>query len=123
MTLPRQRGGTMDMMAPRIPRAPMMEGNMARPNASAPLGQGGRFAAVEASAAASGARNPAAVAAAAGRKKYGAKKMAGWAAAGRKKGRNSKAKKRDVRPPGDMRDKGKSNTTTVYQGGNNFKSY
>jgi hypothetical protein len=57
---------------------------MAKPNAKAPLGQGGRFAAVEASARASGARNPAAVAAAAGRKKYGAKKMAQMAAAGKK---------------------------------------
>lgn len=48
------------------------------------LGSGARFKAVEASARASGARNPAAVAAAAGRKKYGAKKMARMAAAGRK---------------------------------------
>lgn len=55
-----------------------------KPNPKAPLGQGGRFAAVEASAAASGAENPAAVAAAVGRKKYGAKKMASMAAAGRK---------------------------------------
>jgi hypothetical protein len=39
------------------------------------LGTGARFAAVERSAAASGARNPAAVAAVAGRKKYGAKGM------------------------------------------------
>ncbi len=58
---------------------------MAKPNKKAPLGQGGRFAAVEASARKSGARNPAAVAAAAGRKKYGAKKMAAMAAKGRKK--------------------------------------
>lgn len=57
---------------------------MAKPNKKAPLGQGGRFAAVEAKARASGARNPAAVAAAAGRKKYGAKKMAKLAAKGRK---------------------------------------
>jgi hypothetical protein len=56
---------------------------MAKPNPKAPLGEGGRFAAVEAKAAASGARNPAAVAAAAGRKKYGAEKMAKMAAAGR----------------------------------------
>ena len=47
------------------------------------LGGGGRFAAIEAKAAASGARNPAAVAAAAGRKKYGGAKMAKMAAAGR----------------------------------------
>jgi hypothetical protein len=58
---------------------------VAKPNPHAKLGQGGRFAAVKASAAASGARNPAAVAAAAGRAKYGAAKMAKMAAAGRKK--------------------------------------
>lgn len=39
------------------------------------LGGGGRFAQVEAKAKASGASNPAAVAAAIGRKKYGAKKF------------------------------------------------
>jgi hypothetical protein len=39
------------------------------------LGSGSRFKAVEKSAAASGARDPGAVAATAGRKKYGAKKM------------------------------------------------
>ena len=54
---------------------------MAKPK----LGSGARFAAVERSAAASGAKNPAAVAAAAGRKKYGAHKMAELAAAGRKR--------------------------------------
>lgn len=53
--------------------------------AKAKLGSGARFKAVMKSAKKSGARNPAAVAAAAGRKKYGAKKMAKWAAAGRKK--------------------------------------
>ena len=53
--------------------------------AKAKLGSGARFKAVERSAAASGARNPAAVAAAIGRKKYGAKKMAAMAAAGRKR--------------------------------------
>jgi len=58
---------------------------MVRPNKKAPLGQGGRFAAIEASARKSGARNPAAVAAAAGRAKYGAKKMARLSAAGRKR--------------------------------------
>ncbi len=50
-----------------------------------PLGSGERFKAVERSAAASGARNPAAVAAAAGMKKYGKAKMAKMAAAGRKR--------------------------------------
>lgn len=54
---------------------------MAKPK----LGSGARFKAVERSAAKSGAKNPAAVAAAVGRKKYGAKKMASMAAAGRKK--------------------------------------
>lgn len=49
-----------------------------------PLGSGARFRAVEASARASGARNPAAVAAAAGRKKYGKKKFQALAAKGRK---------------------------------------
>jgi hypothetical protein len=61
------------------------EGNAmaSRPNPKAPLGEGGRFAAVEASARASGAKDPAAVAAAVGRKKYGAKRMAALAARGR----------------------------------------
>lgn len=49
----------------------------------APLGSGARFKAIEASAKASGASDPAAVAAAAGRAKYGAKKMASLSAAGR----------------------------------------
>ena len=49
------------------------------------LGTGKRFKAVEASARKSGARNPKAVAAAAGRKKYGAKRMAKMAAAGRRR--------------------------------------
>jgi hypothetical protein len=49
-----------------------------------PLGQGGRFKAVEKTAAASGARDPAAVAAAAGRKKYGKKKFQALAAKGKK---------------------------------------
>lgn len=49
------------------------------------LGEGGRFEAIERKAAASGASNPAAVAAAVGRKKYGNKKMARMAARGRKR--------------------------------------
>lgn len=56
---------------------------MAKPK----LGSGARFAAIERKAAASGARNPAAVAASAGIKKYGVKKMASLAAKGRKKGK------------------------------------
>ncbi len=63
---------------------------MARPNMNAPLGQGGRFAAVEAAAARSGARDPAATAAVVGRKKYGAKKMAAMAAKGRRAKRSTK---------------------------------
>lgn len=55
---------------------------------TAKLGSGKRFAAVEKAAAASGARNPAAVAAAIGRKKYGSKKMATMAAKGRRKARS-----------------------------------
>lgn len=55
---------------------------MAKPNANAPLGQGGRFAAMEKSLQGK-VKNPAAVAAAIGRKKYGASKMAKMAAAGR----------------------------------------
>jgi hypothetical protein len=49
------------------------------------LGSGKRFAAVKAAAARSGARDPAAVAAAVGRKKYGNAKMQKMAAAGRKR--------------------------------------
>lgn len=49
------------------------------------LGSGARFKAVEASARKSGASDPAAVAAAVGRKKYGAKKMARLAEKGREK--------------------------------------
>lgn len=53
---------------------------------AAPLGTGERFKAVMEEAKMGGAKNPAAVAAAAGRKKYGAAKMAKMAAAGKKKG-------------------------------------
>ena len=52
---------------------------------AAKLGSGERFKAVEASAARSGASDPAAVAAAAGRAKYGDRKMARMAAAGRRR--------------------------------------
>lgn len=51
------------------------------------LGGGGRFAAVESAAKASGAKNPAAVAAVAGRLKYGKRAMGKMAAAGRKRSR------------------------------------
>lgn len=53
------------------------------------LGSGERFKAIEEKAAASGASNPAAVAAAAGIAKYGQKKMTAMAQAGKKR----KAKK------------------------------
>lgn len=51
------------------------------------LGGGGRFAMVEAAARKSGAKNPAAVAAAAGMKKYGKAKMTKMAVKGRKRGK------------------------------------
>lgn len=54
------------------------------------LGGGGRFAAIEAKARASGAKNPAAVAAAAGIKAHGKAQMAKWASAGRKRARGKK---------------------------------
>ena len=54
-----------------------------RPNAHAPLGQGGRFAALkEKLSKQKGVTDPGALAAAIGRKKYGAKKMASMAAKG-----------------------------------------
>jgi hypothetical protein len=56
------------------------------------LGSGANFAKVMAQAKAGGAKNPAAVAAMAGRKAHGAKAMAAWSAAGRK--RATKARKR-----------------------------
>lgn len=49
------------------------------------LGSGSKFKAVEASAAKSGAKNPAAVAAAAGIKAHGKGKMEAWAKAGKKR--------------------------------------
>ena len=52
-----------------------------------PLGEGSRFQAIVKSAQLGGAREPEAVAAAVGRKKYGPKKMARLAAQGRKKAR------------------------------------
>jgi hypothetical protein len=50
----------------------------------AKLGSGARFAAIEKKAKASGAKDPAAVAAAAGIKKYGEKKMTKLAQKGKK---------------------------------------
>lgn len=49
----------------------------------APLGQGSRFKQVEAKAKASGAKNPAAVAAAAGRKAHGQKAMTRYSQKGK----------------------------------------
>lgn len=54
--------------------------------AKKPLGEGSRFAAVEASARASGARDPGAVAAAMGRKAHGQKAMTRYSKMGKKKG-------------------------------------
>lgn len=53
--------------------------------AKKPLGEGSRFKAVAKSTKAAGAKDPDAVAAAIGRKKYGAAKMAKMAAKGRRK--------------------------------------
>lgn len=53
--------------------------------AKAKLGTGKRFKALTAKLSKKGARNPKALAAYIGRKKYGAKRMAKWAARGRKK--------------------------------------
>lgn len=59
---------------------------MAKPNSKAPLGEGGRFAALKQKLShEKGVTNPGAVAAAIGRAKYGAKKMSSMAAKGRKK--------------------------------------
>ena len=58
----------------------------AKKGSKPPLGSGARFAALESKLASKpGITDPAAVAAAAGRRKYGAKKMAQMAAAGRKR--------------------------------------
>ena len=57
---------------------------------STKLGGGGRFAMVMAAAKKGGAKNPAAVAASAGRKKYGQAKMTKMAVAGKKRAARSK---------------------------------
>lgn len=53
--------------------------------AGKPLGSGANFAKIKAQAAASGARDPGAVAAAAGMKAYGKGKMQDWAQAGKRR--------------------------------------
>jgi len=58
-----------------------------------PLGTGERFRAVEKAAAKSGAKDPAAVAAAAGRRKYGQKKMTALAQAGKRRRKRGKGKR------------------------------
>jgi len=68
--------------SPAVRQAARANYQQAKAN-SAP-GEGGRFAAVKASAAASGATNPGAVAAAIGRRKYGKARFQAMAAAGRK---------------------------------------
>lgn len=60
---------------------------MAKPNKKAPLGQGGRFAAV--AKAAGGGEKGKRIAAAVGRKKYGAKGMAKLSAKGRRDAKKS----------------------------------
>jgi len=59
--------------------------------ATKPLGEGSRFAALAAAAKASGAQNPEAVAAAAGRKAHGQKTMTALSVRGRKRARAKKA--------------------------------
>jgi hypothetical protein len=69
-------------MSPGARRAARSEYETAK---KSPLGSGKRFAAVEAEAAASGAENPAAVAAAAGRKAHGQKAMTRYSKMGKRK--------------------------------------
>jgi hypothetical protein len=58
---------------------------MAKPNSKAPLGQGGRFAALKQKLASEpGVTDPGALAATIGRRKYGKKRMANMAEHGRK---------------------------------------
>ena len=74
------------IVIPKLGRVYMAGKRGGKPRKSLPkLGTGKRFKAVEASAAKSGARNPAAVAAAVGRKKYGKAAFQAMAAAGRKR--------------------------------------
>jgi hypothetical protein len=70
----------------RVVGPDLEEGDMAKAKKKLPkLGTGERFKKVAAAAKASGARDPDAVAAAVGRKRYGAKKMAKLSARGRKR--------------------------------------
>lgn len=73
-------------MRKRRPRSQRKGRVVAKPNAKAPLGQGGRFAALKQKIQKSGkpADSAAAIAASVGRKKYGAGKMASMAAKGKK---------------------------------------
>jgi hypothetical protein len=57
---------------------------MAKPNAKAPLGQGGRFAALKQKLSKQGASSPGGLAAYIGRKKYGNKGFARLASRGKK---------------------------------------
>lgn len=57
---------------------------MAKPNSNAPVGQGGRFAALQNQFAQQGKSNPGGLAAAIGNKKYGKSKMSRMAAVGRR---------------------------------------
>lgn len=59
---------------------------MEKKRKSTPVGEGGRFEIVKKEAAMSGAKEPGAVAAAIGRKKYGKAAFQKMAAAGKKKG-------------------------------------
>jgi hypothetical protein len=72
-------------MADNLTRARAMAHKRRKAKKKPPLGSGKRFAAIKAKAAAGGARDPAAVAAAIGIRKYGAHRMAQMAAAGRKR--------------------------------------
>ena len=63
---------------------------------TAKLGTGARFKAVEEAAKASGAKNPAAVAAMAGRKAHGEKKMAALSKGGKPAEKSKKGKKPDM---------------------------
>jgi hypothetical protein len=73
-------------MGTSIAQRKSLKGGANKPASKAKLGSGGRFAALTKQIGhKSGVRNPAAVAAAIGRSKYGGKKMAKMAAHGRAK--------------------------------------